>query len=250
MKQHEQVVEAMRRNGGYATFKQLNELVDFSSWKTKTPQASVRGIVQRYPKIFFKIQPGLWALSESRDDVLNKFQIKQGKKAEEEFTHSYFQGVLVEIGNMRRFNTYVPSQDKNKLFLETPLIDITTVNGIYDFTYPEILKRAKTVDVIWFNERRLPHSFFEVEHSTDIRNSLSKFYELQDYFAKFFIIAPKYRERQFSDVIAQSMYKPLKDRVDFVDYDKIVSQYSKMSELQAIESPIRLVFVLRNDINI
>ena len=42
MSQKDNVIEAMRKNGGYATFQQLNHLIDFSSWKTKTPQASVK----------------------------------------------------------------------------------------------------------------------------------------------------------------------------------------------------------------
>lgn len=58
MTQKEYVIEAMRRNGGYATFQQLNQMVDFSTWKTKTPQASIRQIVQVYDE-FFRIRPGL-----------------------------------------------------------------------------------------------------------------------------------------------------------------------------------------------
>lgn len=63
MTQKENVIEAMRKNGGYATFQQLNQIVDFSTWKTKTPQASVRQIVQVNDE-FFRIKPGLWALTE------------------------------------------------------------------------------------------------------------------------------------------------------------------------------------------
>ena len=58
--QAEQVMEAMRNEGGYATLRRLNEIVDFSTWKTKTPEASVRRIVQETNGIF-RIQPGLWA---------------------------------------------------------------------------------------------------------------------------------------------------------------------------------------------
>jgi len=58
--QEQQVIEVLRRAGGYATLRRLNELVDFSTWATKTPEASVRRIVQNSPEIF-KIQPGLWA---------------------------------------------------------------------------------------------------------------------------------------------------------------------------------------------
>ena len=34
MKQKQYVIDAMKKNGGYATFQQLNQLVDFSSWGT------------------------------------------------------------------------------------------------------------------------------------------------------------------------------------------------------------------------
>ncbi|MDR1492654.1 MAG: hypothetical protein LBT05_08025 [Planctomycetaceae bacterium] len=235
MNQTEIVIDAMRQNGGYATFGQLNTLVDFSLWKTKTPYASVRRIVQKNSN-FFKIRPGLWALTEFKDEVLEKFQIKKSdKKQENLFTHSYYQGLLVEIGNMKKLKTCVPAQDKNRKFLEKPLREIVTLEKIYEFTYPEILCRATTVDVVWFNERKLPHSFFEVEHSTDIQNSLMKFFELQDYFARFFIVAAKARKLLFDSIINRSIFNPIKSRIDFWDYESIATQYSKMFELSQMK---------------
>ena len=56
MKQKYYVIDAMRANGGYATLQQLNMLVDFSTWKTKTPEASIRRIVQENDE-FFIISP-------------------------------------------------------------------------------------------------------------------------------------------------------------------------------------------------
>lgn len=225
MKQKEYVIEAMKRNGGYATFQKLNETVDFSSWGTKTPYASIRRIVQTNEE-FFRVQSGLWALKEFEKDVLNKFKIDtKSEKSINEFTHSYFQGIIVEIGNLRKLTTYVPPQDKNRLFLEKKLSELTTTEKIYDFTYPEILRKAKTVDTIWFNERKMPCAFYEVEHSTDIKNSLNKFYELQDFRAKFFIVAAKERKKQFDDIICSSIYRPIRDLVEFVNYDALISQY-------------------------
>lgn len=49
------------------------------------------------------------------------------------------------------------------------------------FSYKEIVQRCRTVDVVWLNERKMPNSLFEVEHSTDIQNSLLKFSDLQDF---------------------------------------------------------------------
>ncbi len=227
MSQKDDVILAMKKNGGYATFQQLNGIVDVSNWKTKTPAASIRQIVQIHDE-FFRIRPGLWALTQYKDEVLKKLSIEPNdKKSDEMFTHAYYQGIIVEIGNKKHFNTYVPSQDKNKKFLETKLCDLTTMDAIPPFTYDNLIRRAKTVDVIWFNERRMPCGFYEVEHTTDMKNSLSKFYELQDFRAKFSIIADECRREQFNDIISASMYNPIRDYVKFISYDNLIKQYAK-----------------------
>ena len=74
MAQKDDVIVAMEKNGGYATFQQLNNMVDVSTWKTKTPAESIRRIVQVYEE-FFKINPGLWALTKDKDEVLRKLGI-------------------------------------------------------------------------------------------------------------------------------------------------------------------------------
>jgi len=238
MTQPEIVIEAMRANGGYATFSKLNHIIDFSTWATKTPQASVRRIVQQ-SDAFFRIQPGLWALTEYKDEVLKKFAIKdKDEQSEEAFTHGYYQGLLVEIGNMKSFTTYVPAQDKNRLFLEHPLSEISKTTEIPDFTYPNLVSRAKTVDVIWFNDRGLPNSLFEVEHSTDIQNSVTKFCDLQDFNSRFMIIAPEHRHQQFEKVMERSAFKDVRNLIKFVNYETIVSQYEKMSDLAHLPNVI------------
>ena len=106
--QTEQVIAAMEKEGGFATFKRLNEIVDFSKWKTKTPEASVRRIVQDSDQIF-KIRPGLWALEKYRKEVLERLDLKIGdKNSEQSFDHGYYQGLLVEIGKFKKLTTYVP----------------------------------------------------------------------------------------------------------------------------------------------
>jgi len=235
MSQKDNVIEAMRQNGGYATFQQLNRLVDYSTWKTKTPQASIRQIVQVYDE-FFRIKPGLWALTEYKDDVLRRFDIIENDgRSDEAFTHSYYQGIIVELGNMRNYKTYVPNQDKNKKFLEKRLCELTTEHELPCFTYEEIVRRARTVDVIWFNERKMPYRFYEVEHSTNITNSLDKFYELQDFRADFYIIADESRRRQFDSLIERNIYSSIRNYVRFFNYENLVNQYSKESDLMQID---------------
>ncbi len=227
MSQKDDVIVAMEKNGGYATFQQLNNLVNTSRWKTKTPTSSIRRTVQEHEE-FFRIKPGLWALTRCKENVLKKLSIEPDNKiSDEKFTHSYYQGIVVDLGNIKKFRTYIPAQDKNKKFLEKNLSDLVTMDSIPQFTYEKILRRAKTVDVIWFNERQMPCGFYEVEHTTDIKNSLSKFYELQDFRAKFSIIADERRREQFNDIISASMYNPIRKLVRFVSYDNLVKQYIK-----------------------
>ena len=227
--QTEQVIAAMEKEGGYATLKRLNEIVDFSKWKTKTPEASIRRIVQDCDLIF-KVRPGLWALEKRREEVLRQLDLKIGdEKSEQSFDHGYYQGLLVEIGKFKKLTTYVPAQDKNRKFLGKRLADVTDTTDIPRFTHDSILRKAKTVDVIWFNERNMPSVFYEVEHTTDIKNSLSKFYELQDFSAEFFIVAAATRKNEFDDKLDASIFNSIKERVNFLDYDKVVKRHEGLS---------------------
>ena len=58
MTQEEQVIQLLKQLGGFATLKKIYELLDVSQWKTLTPEASIRRIVQNRSHIF-KIQSGL-----------------------------------------------------------------------------------------------------------------------------------------------------------------------------------------------
>ena len=229
--QTQQVINTLREQGGYATLGNLYHLVDTSTWATKTPNESIRRIVQQSQEIF-KIQPGLWALEECRDEVMQIFELKPGnKKSEEQFTHGYYQGLLVEIGKFRRLKTYVPAQDQNRIFIDKRLGEITDTTELPDFTYDNLKRRARTIDVIWFNERNMPSDFYEVEHTTDIKNSLSKFYELQDFSAGFYIVADTSRKKEFEDKLHVSMFAAIENRVRFLNYMQVVNLYEGLKKV-------------------
>lgn len=225
--QSQQVIDTLREQGGYATLGNLYT----STWATKTPSATIRRIVQESQEIF-KIQPGLWALEDCRAEVLRKFELKPGnKKSEEQFTHGYYQGLLVEIGKYRQLKTYVPAQDQNRLFIDRKLGEITDMMELPDFTYDNLKRKARTIDVIWFNKRQMPSKFYEVEHTTDIKNSLSKFYELQDFNAGFYIVADHSRKKEFEDKLHVSMFAPIEKRVKFINYTQVVDMYEGLKKV-------------------
>ncbi len=241
MKQYEAVIEVMKSNGGYSTLGNLYQEVfkiENVKWGTKTPFASIRRIVQN-DRFFFKIKPGLWALKSEKEKVLNLFEIQKKKiNADKEFNHSYYQGLLLEIGKLRKFDTYVPNQDKNKKYLQKPLKDYATLDQFYSFTYDQIVNRASTIDVSWFNERKFPQAFFEIEYSTDFKNSLLKFLELQDFNVDFRIVSDKKNERRFHTTMTFTAFKNIEHRVKFLSYDIVAELHVKTIELSLIESII------------
>lgn len=244
MKQHEAVIKVMKENGGYATLGFLNQNIlktEGCEWKTKTPFASIRRIVQD-KRFFFKIRPGLWALRSYKDSLPPEIlpDESQPKAKQEEFSHAYYQGLLVELGNFKKHKTFVPNQDKNKIYLDKKLFMVTTISDIYRFSYDRVIRTAQTIDVIWFNERDMPINFFEVEHSTDIHNSLRKFVELQDFYSYFCIVADEVRRKEFQTKLFSQIYKPISKRVGFWTYDNVAELHSKTSEFISIESKLGL----------
>ncbi len=241
MNQYEAVIKIMEEYGGYATLGFLNQTVNVSDWKTKTPFASIRRIVQD-ERFFFKIRPGLWALKTYRNKLPeNVFPAEKiSEKKQEEFNHSYYQGLLAEIGNLKKQKTFVPYQDKNKKYLEKSLSEITTIKKFYNFTYENLLRSAITIDVTWFNERKMPSNFFEVEHSTDIKNSLGKFVQLQDFHTRFYIVADIARKREYEDKLNLSMFKSVQSRVNFIDYESLSNWHTKSFEVHELENNFKL----------
>jgi hypothetical protein len=240
MKQHEAVILAMQQNGGYATLGQLYQTAPKilgSKWGTKTPFASIRRIVQEHEE-FFKIRPGLWALTSEKDKVLRLFSDDKAQPKEREYSHYFFQGLVAEIGNLRGFQTFIPAQDKNKPYARKKLGEVTTLSTFYEFTYSEVLRKAQTIDVAWFNVRRYPNSFFEIEHSTDIYNSLLKFMELQDFRTGFYIVADGQRRAEFDSKISSNTFSPIKPFVKFWNYDLVVDLHARVTASKLVDQAL------------
>ncbi len=210
MKQHDAVIQALEQLGGQSTLADLyveTMKIEDCDWKTKTPFASIRRIVQTRPEIF-RIRPGLWAL-RSYQTKLGLIEVYKGDDLQEavQNSHSYYQGLLAKIGNFRGHQTFIPNQDKNRLFINKPLSEIRTLQEMPKFSFEYIVRKSESVDVIWFNERQMPNSFFEVEHSTDIYNSLIKFTDLQDLYSRMVIVADESRFREYDNKLDKTVFK-------------------------------------------
>lgn len=245
MKQYEAVIKVMEKNGGYATLGFLYQetlKVPGAVWKTKTPFASMRRIVQD-ERFFFKIRPGLWALKDWKKKLPAPMLagIKKETKSKEVrmFDHTYYQGLLVQIGNLQDYTTYVPAQDKNKKFLgKKKLVDMASTTKILEFTWPVIVNKIRTIDVVWFNSSKLPKAVYEVEYTTDIRNSLIKFVELQDFRTKMVIVADSRKKNKFEDTIRWSAFEPIRKHVRFLSYKQLAEAHLRFSGIEAWKSRV------------
>lgn len=82
MKQYEAVIQTLEKLGGVATLGQLNQEVfkiKDCEWRSKTPFASIRRIVQENENIY-KIKPGLWALKSYQKKLEDKGIVVETEK--------------------------------------------------------------------------------------------------------------------------------------------------------------------------
>ena len=219
MKQYEAVIETLDKLGGVATLGDLNSEV-FKVQQTK-------GI--------YKIKPGLYGLEKYRKQneergIIPETEKNKDSEIQRSFNHAYYQGLLVIIGNLRNLKTFIPNQDKNKKFYDgKTLQELSTLKKLPNYSYPALINRSAMIDTIWFNERNMPHSFFEIEHSTDIQNSLLKFNDLQDFYVRMAIVADAKLSYHAFDELR------LNKRVSFLSYEALVKQYEMEIEKQSLD---------------
>lgn len=244
MTQKEAVIEIIKTFGGVATLNQIYQGVfkyEDCKWNTKTPFASIRCILQRSPKEIYKIKPGLYGLIASKkqhedNGIVEQTDNNENSEIVKAFNHTYYQGLLLEIGRLHEFETFVPVQDKNKIFPGgSSLGEMSTLERIPSFTFDKFVQRSSTIDVIWFNKSFLPNSFFEVEHSTDIQNSLLKYYDLRDFAARMVIVADSKRRPEFDKKLGFSAFASIKDRVKFLSYESLDKQYNQEIQKRKFE---------------
>jgi hypothetical protein len=156
-------------------------------------------------------------------------------KPKPESDHTFYQGLLVELGNIRNQRTFVPKQDRGRVFLGKPLGELITLDNIYPFTYEDVVRRAGAVDVIWFNERKMPTEFIEVENTTDMLSAFLKFVTFDGFYSTFRIVAPAARQREFSTKLAHPSFVSIAKRTMFTSYEIVSAMHTKASEAVALD---------------
>lgn len=99
----------------------------------------------------------------------------------EESFHSILQGRLIEIGNLRGYQTFCPN--KSKKFNERTLDDLATLKNCPELQFSDY-NLLRQIDVLWFKPRGsnyIPEYAFEVELSTGVWSGVGRLSTLLDY---------------------------------------------------------------------
>ena len=84
----------------------------------------------------------------------------------------------------------------------------------------------------------MPEAFYEIEHTTNIRNSVEKFCDLHDFYSRFYIIAPQTRKRMFVDVLSAPIFTPMQERIKFFSYENLVRQFEAVTVISRLAETI------------
>jgi len=146
-------------------------------------------------------------------------------------THWDVVGILVELGNMLGFDTYVA--DPSQQFQGKKLGDLATLKEIPPFTYEKIVDTAKNIDVIWFKDE-FPRYCFEVEHTTGVSLGLLRLFQVKEH-GKLFIVAPREIYPKFQKELAKDPFYKVKEKYNFRSYDELVRVYLSAKEYHRLE---------------
>lgn len=159
------------------------------------------------------------------------------KNSIEESLHSVLQGRLIEIGNIRGYQTYCP--DKSRKFNEKKLEDIITLKSCPELQFSDY-NLLRQIDVIWFRPKAdyfIPEYAFEVELSTGVWSGVGRMATLIDYKnVPLYVIAND--SKKFKQVIKS--FSEYSDRYRFVSNDMIGDLYSAEINLKELRYEIGL----------
>ncbi|MGA2915148.1 MAG: hypothetical protein ABSE89_03890 [Sedimentisphaerales bacterium] len=170
--------------------------------------------------------------------LLNPPEIKtEEKNTVEESLHSVLQGRLLEIGNIRGFETYCPN--KSKRFNDRSLEEISTLKDCPTLQFSD-LKLLRQIDVLWFKNRGvnlIPEYAFEVELSTGVWSGVGRMSTLLDYSnVGLYIISND--KRKFRQVV--NSFSEHKERYRFIENESLGQLYSAEINLREIRVDIGL----------
>lgn len=165
------------------------------------------------------------------------FEENEKPKTVEESLHSVLQGCLLEIGNIRGYQTFCP--DKSRKFNDKNLEEISTLKTCPELQFSDY-DLLRQIDVIWFKPRGnnfIPEYAFEVELSTGVWSGVGRMATLMDYSnVGLYVIAND--SKKYSQVI--NSFTEYQNRYKFIANDLVGELYSAELNLKQLRIDIGL----------
>ena len=170
--------------------------------------------------------------------LLNPPIIKEeNKNTVEESLHSILQGRLIEIGNIRGFDTYCPN--KSWKFNGIKLKDLTTLKTCPQLQFSDY-DLLRQIDVLWFRSKGnnyIPEYAFEVELSTGVWSGVGRMATLIDYSSvRLYIISND--SRKYNQVFS-SLYENA-NRYRFIANEKLGDLYAAELSIKELRYEVGL----------
>ncbi len=230
------VADALRELGGEAHLTQINEVVEGNP-KTATNltwQATIRRVVRQY-KIFEPVPPdgstGIYRLVEVE---VPRPQPEKLDSDEPTINHGIAQGMLVGLGTIYGYETFVPKTDQTtREFQGKKLGELVSVP---DYTPEEPnVREIREIDTLWLMEDEqgpYPVYAFEVEHTTRIKNGLDRLLKIPGRCStELFVLGPTDEQGTlFERRVSQEPFRTHKHRFRFRLYAELEQLYNAVVE--------------------
>lgn len=228
------VREALLELGGKAHLSDLNKKIEGHP-KTKTNPTwrdTIRRVVRQY-KIFRPVPPDRSGVYELVEEEVLPVTEPQTFAEEPQINHGIAQGMLVTLGRIYGYETYVPPHDQTiRTFQGKPLSAFVTVSHCENiFVGSRNLTKIREIDALWFEEDDdglFPSHAFEVEETTGVKSGLDRLLKIpRRYSARFYIIAPSTKEKElFERYVNQTPFRGFKDSFLFRYYAELEELYN------------------------
>jgi len=226
------VAKALEKLGGQGHLSQINGIVEGHPKTTTNPtwQATIRRVVRQY-SIFEPVPPTNSGIYRLVDAPLVQAEPQELDSQDAEINHGMAQGMLVALGNIYGYETFVPTHDQTtRSFQGRRLGESVTVKDCTDIFRGPNLSKVREIDVLWFTEDDhglYPSYAFEVEHSTRVKQGLDRLLKVPTrYLLPLFIVAPgEQEERLFQGYISQTPFRSHRARFVFRSYQQLQSVY-------------------------
>ena len=200
-----------------------------------TWQATVRRTLQVHA-VFYQTKPGsgVWELRSLAQPPLPP-------EPGQEIKHEEAQGILVTLGRLYGHEAYVPVYDRQKRFAGEPLDTLASLKVCPRLTYPKIIKRVSTIDVMWFKgegDTLFPHSGFEVEFSEGITKDLVRFLDLHRAAGEvnLFVVTVPAKLERFARELEQTSFAPIRAKCRVRQVQDLVDLYNEALKHASLSS--------------